>query len=260
MCLLGHGKILDREKRSLSHLGPDGRLSIRLAIPILLTCPTLRPPLAAKRKNDEIPQEWVHDPEIGLARPEPDLRVARPSGQAADTARGAKLAYTCHGCHGIPNYKNAYPIYNVPKLGGQHVAYMVAALKEYKAQDRAHPTMHAQAVTFRMRTWRRYRRRPRGNGAETARAEAVGTAPKAGADLASPAMERTAWASCRSTATWPASTRTTSSTRLRNYKSGVRKNAIMAGMAAALTEKDIKELAEVLFVATARPVRHRRDS
>ena len=67
---------------------------------------------------------------------------------AGDAARGAKLAYTCHGCHGIPNYKNAYPVYSVPKLGGQHAAYLVAALKEYAAQDRTHPTMHAQAVTM----------------------------------------------------------------------------------------------------------------
>ena len=28
---------------------------------------------------------------------------------AGDVARGEKLAYTCHGCHGIPNLKNAYP-------------------------------------------------------------------------------------------------------------------------------------------------------
>ena len=49
---------------------------------------------------------------------------------AADAVRGGKLAYTCQGCHGIPNYQNSYPIYHVPKLGGQHTAYMVAALKE----------------------------------------------------------------------------------------------------------------------------------
>ena len=67
---------------------------------------------------------------------------------AADTVRGGKLAYTCHGCHGIPDYRNAYPVYNVPKLGGQHTAYMVAALKEYKSGDRAHPTMYAQATTL----------------------------------------------------------------------------------------------------------------
>ena len=67
---------------------------------------------------------------------------------AADAARGAKLAYTCHGCHGIPNYKNAFPVYSVPKLGGQHAAYMVVALKGYKAQERPHATMHAQATTL----------------------------------------------------------------------------------------------------------------
>ena len=81
--------------------------------------------------------------------------VAPGLASAADAARGAKLAYTCHGCHGIPNYKNAYPVYSVPKLGGQHAAYMVVALKEYQTQDRAHPTMHAQAAhACRTRTCR----------------------------------------------------------------------------------------------------------
>ena len=65
---------------------------------------------------------------------------------AADAARGEKLAYTCHGCHGIPNYRNAYPIYSVPKLGGQHANYLVVALKGYASGERAHPTMHSQAV------------------------------------------------------------------------------------------------------------------
>ena len=42
-------------------------------------------------------------------------------------AKGAQLAYTCLGCHGIENYKNSYPKYSVPKLGGQHKAYIEAA-------------------------------------------------------------------------------------------------------------------------------------
>ena len=66
---------------------------------------------------------------------------------AADAARGAKLGYTCQGCHGIPNYQNSFPIYHVPKLGGQHTAYMVVALKEYvspgsAAPDDARPGVH----------------------------------------------------------------------------------------------------------------------
>jgi len=67
---------------------------------------------------------------------------------AADVSTGEKLAYTCHGCHGIPDYKNAFPVYSVPKLGGQHVAYLVVALKAYANEERPHATMHAQAASL----------------------------------------------------------------------------------------------------------------
>jgi len=33
----------------------------------------------------------------------------------------------------------------VPKLGGQHEAYLAAALKEYKSGARSHPSMRAIA-------------------------------------------------------------------------------------------------------------------
>ena len=56
------------------------------------------------------------------------LAAATQAHGEGDAERGEVLAYTCHGCHGIPNSKNAYPSYSVPKLGGQHAAYMVAAL------------------------------------------------------------------------------------------------------------------------------------
>jgi cytochrome c553 len=67
---------------------------------------------------------------------------------AGNAASGKILAYTCLGCHGIANYKNVYPTYSVPKLVGQHPAYLVAALKGYRAQERSHATMHAQAATL----------------------------------------------------------------------------------------------------------------
>lgn len=67
---------------------------------------------------------------------------------AGDAKRGEALAYTCLGCHGIPNYKNAYPNYSVPKLGGQHQEYLVLALQAYKRGERSHPTMHAQASSL----------------------------------------------------------------------------------------------------------------
>ena len=67
---------------------------------------------------------------------------------AGDAERGRELAYTCMGCHGIENYKNAYPKYSVPKLGGQNAAYIVTALQEYAAGDRWHPTMKGYASTL----------------------------------------------------------------------------------------------------------------
>jgi cytochrome c553 len=63
---------------------------------------------------------------------------------AADAARGKVLSYTCLGCHGIEGYRNAYPNYSVPRLAGQNAVYIVAALKEYKSGERAHPTMRVQ--------------------------------------------------------------------------------------------------------------------
>ena len=65
-----------------------------------------------------------------------------------DAERGRKLAYTCMGCHGIENYKNAYPKYSVPKLGGQSATYIAAALGEYRAGARSHPTMKGMATSL----------------------------------------------------------------------------------------------------------------
>lgn len=64
---------------------------------------------------------------------------------AGDAEAGKVKFDTCMGCHGIPSYSNAYPTYDVPKLGGQHAAYLEAALKAYRSGERSHPTMRALA-------------------------------------------------------------------------------------------------------------------
>ncbi len=64
---------------------------------------------------------------------------------AGDATAGKAKAATCLGCHGIPSYTNVYPTYHVPRLGGQHAEYLVSALHEYKAGQRSHKTMQAQA-------------------------------------------------------------------------------------------------------------------
>ena len=77
--------------------------------------------------------------------------VATPvSAQATgDPAKGQKKNSMCAGCHGIPDWRTAYPeVYSVPKLGGQHAAYIIKALQAYKSGARNHPTMKAIAASL----------------------------------------------------------------------------------------------------------------
>lgn len=71
-----------------------------------------------------------------------------PAALTGDATRGKGLSYTCRGCHGVTGYKNAYPSYHVPKLGGQSEVYLRNALAEYRGAKRKHPTMQAQAESF----------------------------------------------------------------------------------------------------------------
>lgn len=76
--------------------------------------------------------------------------VALGASAAEGNAEAAKKKISmCIGCHGIPGYHTAFPtVYHVPKLGGQHPAYIVAALQAYKKGDRSHPTMRGIAESL----------------------------------------------------------------------------------------------------------------
>lgn len=74
--------------------------------------------------------------------------VAAPATPKGDAARGKQLVYTCKGCHGVTGYKNVYPSYNVPRIGGQSQVYLFNALMEYRKGTRKHPTMQAQSQSF----------------------------------------------------------------------------------------------------------------
>lgn len=78
------------------------------------------------------------------------LSIALPAAAAekGDAAAGKLKVYTCAGCHGITGWKNPYPNYHVPKIGGQNYDYLVAALTAYKKGERSHPTMRAQGESL----------------------------------------------------------------------------------------------------------------
>ncbi len=73
---------------------------------------------------------------------------AAPVFAEGDAERGEVLAYSCLGCHGIEGYRNAYPSFRVPKLGGQKADYIAAALRGYRDGERDHGTMQGQAVSL----------------------------------------------------------------------------------------------------------------
>jgi len=158
--------------------------------------------------------------------------------------RGHALSYTCNGCHAVPNYKNVYPTYSVPKLHGQRPEYIVAALKEYKSGERSHGTMHSQASSM--------------NEEDMADIAAYLSGPKV---LTESKSDVPATARPKATETCLACHGTNGvgitsdfptiagqhkdyiERALHDYQKGGRKNPIMAGMAATLTPEDIEALA-----------------
>jgi cytochrome c553 len=157
--------------------------------------------------------------------------------------KGKVLAYTCHGCHGVPNYNNAYPHYSVPKLGGQHAGYLISALKAYAAGERSHPTMHAQAASLSDQDRAEIAAFLEGSGVQPAK-EVVGTPPPAtqtcvachgqdGAKTVSPDYPVLAGQQADYIVH-----------ALQDYKSGKRKNPVMGGIVAGVDAKDFPALAD----------------
>ncbi len=74
---------------------------------------------------------------------------AQAPAAAGDAAAGAQKNAMCIGCHGITDYKTAFPeVYSVPRIGGQNPAYIVKALQAYKSGERTHPSMRGISATL----------------------------------------------------------------------------------------------------------------
>ena len=170
----------------------------------------------------------------------------------ADAKRGERIAYTCFGCHGIPDYRNAYPNYHVPRLGGQHAGYLAAALTEYRAGTRAHPTMRGQAASLSDADVR-----------DIAAFFASATpAPSGGAGVGSPPAAAQLCIACHGrdgvgiTPDYPTLAGQYADyldTALKAYRKGTRQNPIMGGFAATLKDEDIAALAHY-FAAQQPPL------
>lgn len=171
------------------------------------------------------------------------LSIPFTAGAEGDPERGEALAYTCLGCHGIEGYRNAYPSFRVPKLGGQHPQYIVAALKAYKVGERPHETMQAQAsslsdqdmqdIAAYFATW------------GEANAEPMASAPEGAPEKISTCVACHSGNGISQSPEWPnlaGQHESYLAHSLEQYKDGTRVNAVMAGIVMALTPQDIKAL------------------
>lgn len=162
---------------------------------------------------------------------------------AGDPDRGDELGYSCLGCHGIDGYRNAYPSYRVPKLGGQAAAYLVAALQGYRDGTREHPTMNAQAASLSDQEIEDV----------SAYLATLGTETVAAGGVQAPSFDKAATCiACHGqngisiSPTWPTLAGQHEEYlvhALTQYRDGGRRNPVMMPLAAELTDSDIKMLA-----------------
>ncbi len=144
----------------------------------------------------------------------------------------------------MDGYRNAYPNYSVPRLVGQHPEYLVAALQEYKADQRSHATMHAQASELSdqdMADIAAYF-----SGTVLTPGPVPANAPPAPAAVAICAACHGA-TGISAVANYPnlAGQHADYLKReIAEYKDGGRKNAIMSGMAATIKDADVDALAD----------------
>jgi cytochrome c553 len=181
-----------------------------------------------------------------------------PGAQAAgDPALGEKKFYTCYGCHGIDNYRNAYPDYSVPKLRHQDAAYIVAALQEYRSGERPHATMHAQASSLSDQDMEDIAAYLQGAVPPKPVAVAPGKAPKqvaacvachgeGGLGVEAPLTPRPAVLAGQHVDYLEQA--------LVAYRNGRRKNVVMDGMARLLTTDDDVKIAAAYFASQSSPL------
>ena len=166
--------------------------------------------------------------------------VSTAANAEGDIERGKAVAYTCFGCHGIDGYRNAYPSYRVPKLGGQKAAYLVSALQGYRDGMRPHKTMAAHASSLSDQDIEDV-------AAYLASLNNQTVAAGGSKDVKTP-EPATACIACHGqngigiSPAWPTLAGQHEdylAHALNEYRSGARKNAVMAQFAAQLSDEDV---------------------
>ncbi len=168
------------------------------------------------------------------------LLMTTGSAQAADIAAGKAKAALCAGCHGSDGI-SGNPA--VPSLAGQQAVYTVVQLKAYKEGSRKDTTMNGIAAGLsdadieNLAAYYASLKPMTGKGDATAAAGKAKYGPCQGCHGAASAGQGL---KPRLAGQQPAYI----VQQLKAYRDGSRKNHTMNGIAAALSEEDMKALAE----------------
>ncbi len=172
--------------------------------------------------------------------------MTMPAHAEGDAEQGEILATACLGCHGIPGYRNAYPSYRVPKLGGLHEEYIVISLNGYKNKVRPHTTMQAQTAELSdqdMQDLATF---------FSAQGELATGSAKTDAQIGRGKEKAIVCAACHgetgvsAMSNWPTLAgqhQDYLSQALTQYKLGTRTDPVMAGQVVNLSDEDIEDLA-----------------
>lgn len=170
--------------------------------------------------------------------------LAQPAFAEGDVDSGRELGYSCLGCHGIEGYRNAYPSYRVPKLGGQKAAYLVIALQGYRDGTREHPTMTGQASSLSDKDIDDVATYLASIGGDTV---AAGGSKEAGFDKAQTCTACHGKNGVSVNAMWPTLAGQHEDYLLRaltGYRDGSRTDPVMASQAVLIAEDDVAILAK----------------
>ena len=170
--------------------------------------------------------------------------LAQPALADGDVEAGKKLSYTCLGCHGIEGYRNAYPSYRVPKLGGQKAGYLEIALRGYRDGTRQHPTMVGQAQSLSDQDIQDLAAYLSSIGTETVEA---GGSQGVSFEKAATCTACHGQNGISVNAMWPTLAGQYESYllhALKQYRSGGRSDPVMTAQAALLAEEDLPQLAK----------------
>jgi cytochrome c553 len=161
-----------------------------------------------------------------------------------DPVHGKAISYTCLGCHGVEGYRNAYPNFRVPKLVGQHPEYIVAALQEYKGDQRSHVTMHAQASSLSDQDMADIAAYFTGPPLQPAPAPANAPPAPAAVAICAACHGATGISVVPNYPNLAGQYPDYLKREIGEYKAGGRKNPIMAGMAVTIKDSDVDALAD----------------